>query len=195
MKPLARLVFATLCLLVLAAIAHLGAILLIPWQADRHAVERLRETVAARTAQPLRGAGEGGWLVRDDPFVAMAACAFDLADGPFRFTTQPSPHFHSIAVHSRGTGAFFALTDRSVDGEVIDVIVMTREQRLIEDALLAQAIEEDESRREDGVVRVIAPEETGFVAIRVLAPLAGLRQRAAETAQAATCTVDPLDLG
>jgi len=193
-KPLARLVFATLCLLVLAAIAHLGAILLIPWQADGHAAERLRESVTARTAQPLSGAGEGGWLMRDDPFIAMAACAFDLTDGPFRFTTQPSPHFHSIAVHSRGAGAFFALTDRSVDGEVIDVIVMTREQRLIEDALLAQAIEEDESRREDGVVRVIAPEETGFVAVRVLAPLASLRRQAAEIAQAATCAIKPLEI-
>jgi uncharacterized membrane protein len=191
---MARFVFATFCLLVLAAIAHLGAILLIPWQADRHAVERLRATLSAQTAQPVHGLDEGGWLARHDPYIAMAACAFDLADGPFHFTTKPSPHFHSIAIHSRGTGAFFALTDRSVEGEVIDIIVMTREQRLIEEALLAQAIEEDETRRDDGIVRVIAPEEAGFVAVRVLAPLASLRQKASEIAQAATCAIRPLDL-
>lgn len=133
-------------------------------------------------------------MPQPDPFVAIAACAFDLAEGPFRFTTQPSPHFHSAAFHTRGAGAFFALTDRSVDGDVIDVKVMTREQRLIEDAIRAEAIEEDEGRRDDGIVRVIAPEETGFVAVRVLAPLASLRPRAEETAQAATCSVAPLIL-
>lgn len=194
MRPLARFTFASLCLIVLAVITHLSVVLLIPWHAEYHAAERLRHTLESRHAELISGPSERGWLPQPDPFVAIAACAFDLAEGPFRFTTHASPHFHSAAFHTRGAGAFFALTDRSVEGEVIDVQVMTREQQLIEEAIRAEAVDDDEDRRGDGVVRVIAPEASGFVTIRVLAPLASLLPRAEETAQAATCAVIPLDL-
>ncbi len=193
MKPVARFVFATLCLIVLAAIAHLGVILLIPWHAERHAAERLQHTLEARHPALISGPSERGWLPQPDPFAAMAACAFDLAEGPFRFTTSASPHFHSAAFHTRGAGAFFALTDRSVDGDVIDVQVMTREQQLIEEAIRAEALDDDEERRDDGIVRVVAPEETGFAVIRVLAPLRSMVPQAEEIAQAATCTITALD--
>ena len=95
--------FPTLCLLVLGRLLrHLGAILLIPGRLNVHArgasayEDCGSPDRAAATRSRLKAAGSS---CETDPFIAMAACAFDLADGPFRFTTQPSPHFIPLPFH------------------------------------------------------------------------------------------------
>jgi uncharacterized membrane protein len=186
MSMLARFALATICALVLAAIAHLAAILIMPWTSERHAAERLLMTTSADTAQLIAGPGVETWLPLPDPAVAVAACAYDLGEGPFRFTSRASGLMKSVAFHSRGSGIFFAVTDRAAIGGVFDIVVMTRAQRDLFDAL--QDNNEDRS-----VLRVVAPEGEGFAVIRVLASLPSLTQRALQEAQDAGCMIEPLD--
>ncbi len=190
-----RFAFATLCGLVLAAIAHVAAILLLPYLSEQDALTRLQGT--RETGEPVLVAGPEtrGWLLHHDIATAISACAFDLNEVPLRVTFSTGAHFQSVAFHSRGDGAFFTLTDRAIDGPVIDVLVMTPEQRFEEETLRAAISDAEDSAEQplEGVLRITAPETQGFVAFRVLAPLPGLAQTARERALSARCTPFPLD--
>jgi uncharacterized membrane protein len=185
MSMIARFLLATVCALVLALIAHLLAILIMPWTSERHAAERLAMTTAAHSAQLIAGPGVETWLPLPDPAVAVAACAFDLAEGPFRFSARASALMKSVAFHSRGSGIFYAVTDRAAIGGMLDIVVMSRAQRD-----LFEAMEPEE--RERAALVVVAPEAEGFAVIRVLASLPSLTEKALREAQEATCTIQPL---
>ncbi len=196
MSVIGRFLFATLCALVLAAIAHVGAILILPFVSQQDALSRLQPTL--ETGEPVIVAGPQtrGWLTHHDPATAISACAYDLSEGPVRVTFATGAHFQSASFHSRGTGAYFTLTDRAIDGEVMDVLVMTAEQ-LFEDEARRAAASDDEDASErapdplDDALRVTAPETQGFVAFRVLAPLPGLAEAAVARALSARCTQLP----
>lgn len=194
MTPLSRFVFATFCALVLAIVAHLAAILAIPLLSERHAAARLADSSRSETAELIAGPGAETWLPRHDPAVAVAACAYDLAEGPFRFTARTDAPFQSVSLHSRGAGAFFAVTDRAAVGGEIDILVMTPAQRDRAIALRALRAEEDEEPPEGApVMEVIATEEQGFAVIRVLAPRPSLGARAVRAAEEATCSIAPIE--
>lgn len=197
MSVIGRFLFATLCALVLAAIAHMGAILLLPFVSQQDALSRLQPTL--ETGEPVLVAGPQtrGWLVQHDPATAIAACAYDLTEAPLRVTFATGGHFQSASFHSRGTGAYFTLVDRAIDGDVMDVLVMTPEQRFEDEALRAAFADADENdaRRPDPLedaLRITAPEMQGFVAFRALAPLPGLAETAVSRALSARCTPFPL---
>jgi uncharacterized membrane protein len=188
-----RFLLATLCGLVLAGIAHLSAVLAIPWLAERDALSRLAETAAAdhsvviqaAAGAPDAGAGETTttWLPRPDPALAVGACAFNLADGPVRVSARTGALFQSISVHGRGTGAFYAVTDRAAVRGALDLVILTQRQL---DELLARE-EDDEPSRD---VRIVAPTQRGFVIVRVLADLPSERAVADEAARSVACTID-----
>lgn len=186
----ARLVLATLCGLAMAGIAHLAAVLAVPWIGERDALSRLQETSGADQAvlvQPVTGGqpdeGVTPWLARPDPAVAVGACAFDLADGPVRVSARMGSLFESLAVHARGTGAFYAVTDRAAVRGALDLLILT--QRQLEE-LLARQDDEEASRD----VRVVAPSPEGFVIVRALAGLPSERPAADAAARSVSCTID-----
>ncbi len=184
MSVFARFVLATLCAIILAAIAHITAILVMPWTSANHAAERLVATSTAERPQLISGPGVETWLPLPDPSVAVAACAYDLAEGPFRFSTSSSAMMHSVSFHSRGAGVFFAVTDRATSASGLDIVVMTQEQRDIFETLPAA--------EDDRALRVVAPEASGFAIIRVLSPLSSQAQSALAEAQQASCVIEPL---
>lgn len=185
MSMFARFSLATICATVLGIIAHISAILIMPWVSERHAAERLQMTTAAETAQLIAGPGVETWLPLPDPAVAVAACAYDLGEGPFRFTAVTSGLMKSVAFHGRGSGNFFAVTDRAAIDGMLDIVVMTRDQRD-----LFEAIRDNEPDRT--ALHVVAPEVEGFAVIRVLAPFASQMGAAFREAQEAGCTIEPL---
>lgn len=189
MSMLARFSLATICAVLLGLIAHISAILIMPWVSQRHAAERLVMTTAAETAQLISGPGVETWLPLPDPAVAVAACAYDLREGPFRFTTQTSGLMRSVAFHSRGSGSFFAVTDRAAIGGMLDIVVMTRDQRDLYNALRS----EENAVPDRTALRIVAPEVEGFAVIRVLAPFVSLTDSALREAQEAGCTIEPLE--
>ena len=188
MTPAGRFLLATLVGLVLAGIAHLSAILAIPWLAERDALTRLAETATADHSvviQAAAGAPDNGqpWLPRPDPALAVGACAFNLAEGPVRVSARMGALFESISVHGRGTGAFYAVTDRAAVRGALDLVILTQRQL---DELLARE-EEDEPSRD---VRIVAPTQRGFVIVRALADLPSERALADEAARSVACTID-----
>jgi uncharacterized membrane protein len=180
----ARFLVATLCGLVLGCVVHIAIILGTPSYATRDAYSRLAPTLAAEQATLVSApGGRGTWLPQPDPAVAVAACAFDLAEGPVRVTAQPGSLFQSMSLHTRGGGVFFAVTDRAAVRGELQIVVLTRRQL---DEALAQENEDDPSRD----VRIVAPRREGFVMIRVAAPFQSQRAQAEEAAKAVSCVVD-----
>lgn len=185
MSGWARFVIATLCGLVLAAAVHIVVILAGPRLAENDAFNRLQETLEAEQAElisPL--GGRDTWLPEPDPSVAVAACAFDLREGPTRISAKTSSLFQSLSFHTKENGIFFALTDRAAVRGELEVVVMTAEQL---DAARAQE-EEGDAPVQD--VRVVAPQTEGFVIVRVASPYPSLDVAAENAAKAVSCTID-----
>ena len=189
MSERSRFLLATLCGLVLAAAVHIAIILAVPRFAEQDPFSRLQDTMAAENAQLVSAPGGGPtWMPQPDPAVAVAACAFDLQDGPVRVSTRTGPLFQSISLHAKGGGVFYALTDRAAVRGELELVVMTRRQL---DEALAQDDESDPSRD----VRIVAPRRQGLVIVRVAAPLRSLRAQAEEAAKTVSCVIDAADDG
>jgi uncharacterized membrane protein len=184
MSERARFLLATLCGLVLAAGVHIVIVLAAPAFAERDSFARLRDTVTAERAQIVAAPGLGDtWLPHPDPAVAVAACAFDLADGPVRVSSRTGALFQSISLHAKGGSVFFALTDRAAVRGELELVVMTRRQ--LDEALAEE--DEDEPSRD---VRIIAPRREGLAIVRVAAPFPSRRREAEEAAKAVSCAID-----
>ena len=184
MSTLARSVIAGLCGLLLAAVVHLSAVLAIPWLGERDAFSRLRPTMSAERSQLVAApGGRATWLPSPDPAVAVAACAYNLDEGPVRISARTGPLFQSLSFHGRGGGVFFAVTDRAAVRGSLDLVLMTRAQL---DEALAREDEDDPSRD----VRVVAPNREGLVIVRVLAGLPSQRPEAEASAGSVSCTID-----
>jgi uncharacterized membrane protein len=184
MSERARFLLATLCGLILALGVHLVMVLAMPRVATQDAFSRLRGTMEAETAVLVAGTGRAEtWIPLHDPAAAVAACAYDLTEGPVRISARTGPLVQSISFHNRGGGVFYAVTDRAAVRGQLDLVVMTRRQ--YDEALAA---EEQEAPSRD--VRVIAPRREGFMIVRAVAPSASLRPQAEEVVRAVGCVAE-----
>ena len=184
MSGVARGAIAVLCGLVLAGLVHLAAVLAIPWLGERDAFSRLRPTVSAERSELVAApGGRATWLPSPDPAVAVAACGYNLDEGPVRISARTGALFQSLSFHARGGGVFFAVTDRAAVRGSLDLVLMTRAQL---GEALAQEDEDDPSRD----VRVVAPNRDGLVIVRVLAGLPSQRPDAEASASSVSCTID-----
>jgi uncharacterized membrane protein len=183
MSDQGRFLLATLCGLVLAGIVHLTVILAIPWLSERDAFSRLRSTMTVDRSELVAAPAADTWLPQPDPAVAVAACAYNLDEGPVRISAKTGPLFQSLSFHGRGGGVFFAVTDRAAIRGSLELVVMTRRQ--LDEALAME--DEDEPSRD---VRIVAPNREGLAVVRVLAALPSLRDEAEVAAKSVSCTID-----
>jgi uncharacterized membrane protein len=180
MKAGGHVLLAIPCTLVLAAIAHLCAVLAIPRLGEHDATSRLRgagENGRSQTIETGRGAT---WPPHPDPAVSLAACAYDLRAGPMRISARTGALFESLSLHASGGTAFFAVTDRAAVKGALDLVIMTQAQY---DA--ASAEDGDEPSPD---LRVVAPSRQGAVVIRVLADLPSRREEADALARSVACS-------
>lgn len=184
MRGASRFLIATLSGLVLAIGVHVVAILASPPLAEQDAFAKIQPTLAAETAQIISvPGGDNTWLPLPDPAIAVAACAFNLRDGPMRVAAKTGALFLSFSFHTKTGGTFFAVTDRAAVRGELEIVAMTARQ--LDEARAAE--DENEPSRD---VRIVAPEQQGFVVVRVAAPTPSLRPEAEEMAKAVSCTTD-----
>ena len=184
MRNRGRFLIATLCGLVIAAGVHIVAILASPSFAEQDTFGRVQSTLTADTAQIISApGGQNTWLPLPDPAVAVAACAFDLRDGPMRVAAKTGSLILSFSFHTKTGGVFFAVTDRAAVRGELEIVAMTARQ--LDEARAAE--DENEPSRD---VRIVAPEQQGFVIVRVAAPTPSLRAQAEEAAKAVSCAAD-----
>lgn len=154
---LGRFIWLTLAGLSLGAVVHILTVLAVPVFSEKDAAAAFAEHGEQGRAERVDLAAVGD----ADPFTVVAACAYDLAAGPFRVSARTGDVVLSLSLHRRGGGVTYALTDRAAVRGLIEFVVLTPRQ--LEDRLARD--DEGDSQRE---LRVVSPGETGIIVARAL---------------------------
>ncbi len=176
-----RLIRGVLLFGVLAGIAHVLTVLLIPRYAVFDAASAYLNTGEDARAELIRPGEDGRMPIVDaDALTAIAVCGFDLADGPLRVSARTGQTVLSLSLHVRGGGVFYAVTDRAAQRGVIEFVVLDRRQ--FDD----RAAKDDDgaSQRE---LRIVSPAQQGIVVARALVKQPSDRPLAEATVSAVAC--------
>jgi uncharacterized membrane protein len=168
--------------LLLGGIVHLSTVLLLPRTATQDAYTRLSALVPVNKVTPLQiPTPDDAPMPFMDPAFASAVCRYDLADGPMKFSVPVSQAYTSVSFYSRNGVAYYAINDRAAGRRVIELDLMTREQR-------SELPDDEEVTAADRLI-VESPTTTGLILVRALSPERGLMQMARQALIAAKCTV------
>jgi uncharacterized membrane protein len=181
--PVIRLALWLLGGVLLGGIVHLATVLLLPDLATQDAYSRLspvapvNEVAAIPPPTPERAA-----LPFMDPAFAIAVCRYDLSNGPLKFSVPVSPAYTSVSFYTRNDVAYYAINDRAAGRRVIELELMTNEQR-------SELPGDDEVTAADRLI-VESPTVAGLIVIKALAPESGLLPAAQLALKAAKCAVE-----
>ena len=165
----------------LGGIVHLGTILWLPRTATQDAYARLtpaatqiNKMVPLPPATPQNAA-----IPFMDPAFAVAVCRYDLSKGPIKFTAPVSPAYTSVSFYTRNGVAYYAINDRAAGRRIIELSLMTSEQR-------EQLPAEEDVTAADRLI-VESPTDVGLIVLRALAPEPGMMPMVRNTVAAAQC--------
>ena len=116
-----------------------------------------------------------------DPAFAISVCRYDLSDGPIKFSVPVSPAYTSVSFYTRSEVAYYAINDRAAGRRVIELDLMTTEQR--------NDLPGDEEVTAADRLIVESPTVRGLILIKALASEPGLLPIARSTLAAARCVV------
>jgi uncharacterized membrane protein len=164
----------------LGGIVHLATIIILPRTATQDAYSRLERIapVNAVTALPAP-TPQAEIMPFMDPAFTSAVCRYDLTQGPLKLSVPVSLAYTSVSFYTRTDIAYYAINDRAAGRRVIELDLMTAEQH-------SQMPEDEEITAADRLI-VESPTLTGLIAIRALAPEAGLMPMAQRAIAAAKC--------
>lgn len=165
----------------LGGIVHLATILWLPRTATQDAYARLtpaatqiNKMVSLPPASPQNAA-----VPFMDPAFAIAVCRYDLSKGPIKFTAPVSPAYTSVSFYTRNGVAYYAINDRAAGRRIIELSLMTSEQR-------EQLPAEEDVTAADRLI-VESPTKVGLIVLRALAPEPAMMPMVRNTVAAAQC--------
>jgi uncharacterized membrane protein len=168
----------------LGGIVHLATVLMLPNLATQDAYSRLASIAPVNAVAPLPSpTAETAAIPFLDPAFAMAVCRYDLTDGPIKLSVPVSPAYTSVSFYTRSQVAYYAINDRAAGRRVIELDLMTSEQR-------ADLPGDEEVTAADRLI-VESPTVTGLIMIKALAPEAGMLPAARSALAGARCQVQP----
>lgn len=168
----------------LGGIVHLTTVLVLPTLATQDAYSRLAPIVPVNAVVPLAPpTPEAAAIPFLDPAFAMAVCRYDLTEGPIKLSVPVSQAYTSVSFYTRFGVAYYAINDRAAGRRVIELDLMTSEQR--------SYLPGDEDVTAADRLIVESPTLTGLILIRALAPEAGLLAAARGSLTGARCQPQP----
>lgn len=182
-----RLLFAIVGGIVLGGIVHLVSVLALPRIATQDAYSRLTPITRINAVTPLPSTDPANALLPFmDPAFALAACRYDLSNGPLKLAVPVSQAYTSVSFYTRNDVAYYAINDRSAGRRVIELDLMTEAQH-------AELPEDEDVTAADRLI-IDSPSTTGLIVLKALAPEPGLMSQAQATLAAASCRVqtDPV---
>jgi len=164
----------------LGGVVHLASVLVLPRLATQDAYSRLSSITRTNTVTPLPApTPESALMPFMDPAFATAVCRYDLSSGSLKFSVPISHAYTSVSFYTRSEVAYYAINDRSAGRRVIELELMTREQR--------NSLPGDEEITAADRLIVESPTITGLVLIKALAPEFGLLPAATNVLTTARC--------
>lgn len=177
-----RLLFAILGGVVLGGVVHLVSVLALPHVATKDAYSRLLPVTALNTVTQLPAAEPSNALIPfQDPALATAVCRYDLSSGSVKLTVPVSQAYTSVSFYTRNEVAYYAINDRSAGRRIIELDLMTPEQR-------AELPEEEDVTAADRLI-IESPTKTGLIVMKALATEPDLMTQARASLAASTCRV------
>lgn len=166
--------------LVLGGIVHLVTVLFVPTTATQDAYSRISAVspMNAVVALPDPSADKSVLPFMDPAFVT-AVCRYDLSGGGIKLTAPVSPSYTSVSFYTRNGIAYYAINDRAAGRSVIELDLMTAEQR-------AELPQDEEITAADRLI-VESPTATGVIVLRALAAEPGLMPAARRALSGAKC--------
>lgn len=166
----------------LGGIVHLATVLMLPSLATQDAYSRLAPVAPVNAVAPLPApAPDTAAIPFLDPAFAMAVCRYDLTDGPIKLSVPVSLAYTSVSFYTRSEVAYYAINDRAAGRRVIELDLMTSEQR-------GDLPGDEEVTAADRLI-VESPTLTGLILIKALAPEPGLLPAARSALAGARCLV------
>ena len=164
----------------LGGIVHLATMLVLPRTATQDAYARLAPTGDVNKMAPIPApAPQNAAIPFMDPAFAAAVCRYDLSKGPIKFTAPVSNAYTSVSFYTRSGVAYYAINDRAAGRRIIELNLMTTEQR-------EQLPAEEDVTAADRLI-VESPTKIGLIVLRALAPEPGLMPLARSAIAAAQC--------
>jgi len=168
----------------LGGIVHLATVLVLPNLASQDAYSRLAPIAPINAVAPLPPpSAQSSPIPFLDPAFAMAVCRYDLTDGPIKLSVPVSPAYTSVSFYTRSEVAYYAINDRAAGRRVIELDLMTGEQR-------GDLPGDEELTAADRLI-VESPTTTGLIIIKALAPEQGLLPAARSALTGARCQLQP----
>jgi uncharacterized membrane protein len=168
----------------LGGIVHLATVLILPSLASQDAYSRLAPIAPVNTVAPLPPpSAERSPIPFLDPAFAMSVCRYDLTEGPIKLLVPVSQAYTSVSFYTRSEVAYYAINDRAAGRRVIELDLMTSEQR-------GDLPGDEEVTAADRLI-VESPTMTGLIIIKALAPELGLLPAARNSLIGARCQLQP----
>ncbi|MFB9951379.1 DUF1254 domain-containing protein [Rhizobium puerariae] len=175
-----QVLFAVVTGLIGAALLHLVIILLLPDFSERDAYTRVLAEGEIHRFYRLGEQRDRAGLAKDDPFVEVAVCAFDVAEGPLRLTAPGADvPFWSLAIYDQSSNEVFSINDRTSAGGGLDVVVATPVQITTLRKSLPPPIAQS--------ILVETGKAEGYVVLRSLAPQRSFADIASQFLSQAAC--------
>ncbi len=151
--------------LILAGIAHLLSILLMPKVARHNPALQLLTTYDANAPVllPDRTPVQTD-MAFADPAMTAAICPFDVSEGPVRLRLRSGEHFMSLVFLNPDGRISYALTDKAAIRRLIDIRIVTETQ-------LRQLEAQDPDDEPVQELRIRVKEQRGVVLVRVFNPV------------------------
>lgn len=176
-----QVLFAVVTGLIGAALLHLVIVLLLPDFSERDAYTRVLAEGEIHRFHRLGESPDRAGLSKDDPFVEVSVCAFDVSEGPVRLTApNGGVPFWSLAVYDQSSNEVFSINDRTSAGGVLDVVIATPVQLTSLRQSMPQAVSQS--------VLVETRQAEGYAVLRSLAPQRSFADIASTFLSQATCT-------
>ena len=175
-----RLALWLLGALVLAGIVHLTTVLLLPRMATQDAYARVAAIAPVNSVIPIPApTPEKALMPFMDPAFQVSVCRYDLSRGALKFSVPISQAYTSVSFYTRSDVAYYAINDRAAGRRVIELDLMTTEQR-------NELPDNEEITAADRLI-VESPSTTGLIVIKALAPEPSMLGMAANALAAARC--------
>jgi uncharacterized membrane protein len=168
----------------LGGLVHIVTVLALPRAATQDAYLRLAAVAPFNTVTALPSpTPETAVLPFMDPAFATAVCRFDLSEGPLKLSLAVNQSYTAVSFYTRHGVAFYAINDRAAGRRVIELDLMTKEQR--------SALPEDQEVTAADRLIVESPTDTGLILLRALASEPSLMPAAQATVAAGRCVSSP----
>jgi uncharacterized membrane protein len=167
----------------LGGIVHLVTVLVLPATATQDAYARFAVIAPVNAVTPVPPpTPQNAVIPFMDPAFAAAVCRYDLSAGPIKLRVPVSTAYTSVSFYTRRGVAYYAINDRAAGRRVIELDLMTNEQR-------ANLPDDEEVTAADRLI-VESPTSTGLILVRALAPETSTMPVAQGALNSARCQAD-----